>query len=158
MIYLRTQITLYEEDKKEASMRCSLFHGSWDQILERCPPVTPFSLCSHHRIIMKFSEVITIDRSDVHAKGQGQKSKVRVRKVKTLFSRFRTVSPVWFTYGDEMMHKAWCGIGEVPYCFSRSPVKYQGHIGQKIANFDPIWAFPDCGSSLNSPMVIKWCT
>ena len=27
--YLRTQITLYEEDKKEeASMRCSLLHGS----------------------------------------------------------------------------------------------------------------------------------
>ena len=29
--------TLYEEDKKEeASMRCSLLHGSWDQILQRC--------------------------------------------------------------------------------------------------------------------------
>ena len=38
--YLRTQITLYEEDKKEeASMRCSLLHGSWDQILQRCPSV-----------------------------------------------------------------------------------------------------------------------
>ena len=33
-IYLRTQITLFEEDKKEeASMQCSLLHGSWDQIL-----------------------------------------------------------------------------------------------------------------------------
>ena len=38
--YLQTQITLYEEDKKEeASMRCSLLHGSWDQILQRCPSV-----------------------------------------------------------------------------------------------------------------------
>ena len=52
---------------------------------------TMFPSSYHH----EFSEVITIDRSDVHAKGQGQKSKVRVRKVKTLFSRFRTVSPVW---------------------------------------------------------------
>ena len=34
----KTKITLYEEDKKEeASMRCSLLHGSWDQILRRCP-------------------------------------------------------------------------------------------------------------------------
>ena len=44
--------------------------------------VTPFSLCSHHHIIMKFSGVITIDRSDVHAKGQGQSSKVKVTEVK----------------------------------------------------------------------------
>ena len=37
--------------------------------------VTPFSLCSHNRIIMKFSRVGTMDRSDVHAKGQGQWSR-----------------------------------------------------------------------------------
>ena len=38
--YLRTQITLYEEDKKEeASMRYSLLHGSWDKILQRRPSV-----------------------------------------------------------------------------------------------------------------------
>ena len=38
----KTKITLYEEDKKEeASMRCSLLHGSWDQILRRCPSVRP---------------------------------------------------------------------------------------------------------------------
>ena len=33
--------------------------------------VTPFWLCSHHRFIMKLSGVITNDKSDVHAKGQG---------------------------------------------------------------------------------------
>ena len=89
------------------------------------PFVTPFSLCSHHRIIMKFSGVITNDKSDVHAKGQGQRSKVKVTEVKTQLSRitndksdvhakvqgqrskvkvtevkaqlsrFRTVTPVW---------------------------------------------------------------
>ena len=32
-----------------------------------------FSLFSSHRIIMKFSGVITIDRSDVHAKGEGHR-------------------------------------------------------------------------------------
>ena len=59
------------------------------------PSVTPFSRCSHHRIIMKFSEVITNDKSDFHAKGQGQRSKVKVTEVTTQLDRFRTVTPVW---------------------------------------------------------------
>ena len=56
------------------------------------------------------------------------------------------------------MHKAWSSIEEVPYCFSRSSVKFQGHIALKIVEFDPNWAFPDCNSSLNSPMAMKCCT
>ena len=60
-----------------------------------CPSVKPFSLCSHHRIILKFSGVITSDRSDVHAKGQGQRSKVKVTEVMTPLSRFQTVTPIW---------------------------------------------------------------
>ena len=57
--------------------------------------VTPFSPCSHHRIIMKFSGVITMVKSDVHAKGQGQRSKVKVTEVNNQLSRFRTLTPVW---------------------------------------------------------------
>ena len=60
-----------------------------------CLSVTPFSLCFHHRIIMKFSGVITNDKSDVHAKGQGQRSNVKVTEVMAPLSRFRTVTPVW---------------------------------------------------------------
>ena len=52
-------------------------------------------LCSHHRIIMKFSEVVTNDKCDVHAKGQGQRSKVKVTEVTTQLSLFQTVTPVW---------------------------------------------------------------
>ena len=33
------------------------------------------------------------------------------------------------------MHKAWCGMGEVPYSFSRTSVKFQGHTRKK----SPIW-------------------
>ena len=55
-----------------------------------CPSVTPFSLCSRHRIIMKFSGVITHDQGKVHAKGQGHNP----------LNRFRTVTPVW-------IHKWW---------------------------------------------------
>ena len=57
-----------------------------------------------------------------------------------------------------MIHKAWCSLEEVPYCFSRSSVKFQGHTGKKIVDFDPNWVFPDSNSSLNSPMAMKWCT
>ena len=57
-----------------------------------------------------------------------------------------------------MMHRAWSSIVEVPYCFSRSYVKFQGHTALKIVEFDPNWAFPDSNSSLNSPMAMKCCT
>ena len=46
----------------------------------------------------------------------------------------------------------------MPYYFSRSSVKFQGHIALKIVEFDSNWAFPDCNSSLNSPMAMKCCT
>ena len=63
-----------------------------------------------------------------------------------------------FTNGFEMIYKAWSSIEEVPYCFSRSSIKFQDHMGQKIINFDPNWVFLDCSSSLNSLMGLKWCT
>ena len=54
------------------------------------PSVTPFWLCSHHRIITKFSGFIANERSDVHAKGQRSRSQ---RSWPNL-PGFRTVSPV----------------------------------------------------------------
>ena len=65
----------------------------WPRVF-RCstPSCSP---CSHHRIIMKFSGVITMVKSDVHVKGQGQRSKVKVTEVNTQLSRFRTLTPVW---------------------------------------------------------------
>ena len=122
-----------------------------------CLSVTPFWLCFHHRIIMKFSGVITKDRSDVRAKGQGQRSKVKVTEVTTQLNRFRTVTPVWIHNDDGMLLKTWCYLEELPYCFSRSSVKFQGHTGRKIANFDPNWAFSDFNSILNPQMAMKWC-
>ena len=37
-----------------------------------------------------------------------------------------------------MMHKAWCYVGRVPYNFSRSFIKFQGHTGWKINHLNPI--------------------
>ena len=31
----------------------------------------------------------------------------------------------------------------MPYCFPRSSIKFHGHTGQNITDFDPNWAFPD---------------
>ena len=123
------------------------------------PSVTPFSLCSHrdHRIIMKFSGVITNDRSDVLAKCQGQRSNIKVTQAKPQFSHFRIVTPVW-------IHIWWwngahslilLGTGAL---FWRSSVKFQCHTAKKIVDFDPNWAFPDCNSNLISPVAMKWCT
>ena len=64
-----------------------------------------------------------------------------------------------FTNGYEMMHRARSSIVEVPYCFSRSSVKFQGHTALKIVEFDPKWAcWTVSNSSLNSPMAMKCCT
>ena len=62
--------------------------------LSVCLSVTSLSLYSHRRIITKFSGVISSDKGDAHAKGQGQRSKVKVTEVTTQFNRCRTVTPV----------------------------------------------------------------
>ena len=38
-----------------------------------------------------------------------------------------------------MMHKAWCVIEKLPYDFSGSSIKFQGHTGWKIDDMNPIW-------------------
>ena len=63
---------------------------------------------------MKSSGVITNDKSDVHAKGQGQRLKVKVGEVKTQFSRFRTVTPVEFTY-EIILADSYDYYVEIPY-------------------------------------------
>ena len=40
-----------------------------------------------------------------------------------------------------MMHRAWSSIVEVPYCFSRSYVKFQGHTALKIVELTQIGRF-----------------
>ena len=123
-----------------------------------CLAVTPFWLCSHHRIFMTFSGVITTDQGNVHAKGQGQRSKDKFTEVTTQLSRSRTVTPVWIhiwwwndIYSLMLLRKG-------ALLFSRSSVKVQGHTALKIVEFDPDWPFPECNSSSNSPMAIKCCT
>ena len=114
-------------------------------MLSVSPSVTPFSLRSHHRIIMKFLEVITNDQSEVHVKGQGQRSKVKVTEFKTQRNRFRTVwiHIWWWNDAQSLM-----SLRRGALLFSMSSIKFQGRTAKKIVDFDPNWTFPDCNSSL----------
>ena len=106
---------------------------------------------------MKFSGVITNDQSKVHAmvKVRGQRSRSQRSQPNLTVSGLQLKFE--FTFDDEMMHIAWCCLEEVPYCFSRSSVKFQSHTALKIVEFDPNWAFPDSNSSFDTPMATKWC-
>ena len=50
-----------------------------------------------------------------------------------------------------MMHKAWCNLEEVPYNFSRSSIKFQGHTGWKIDDLIRIWVRLQGRSQLTNP-------
>ena len=65
-----------------------------------CPSVCLWHIFHSVPKIMTFSEIITNDISYVHAKGQGQRSKVKVTEFTTQLNRFRTVTPIW-------IHKWW---------------------------------------------------
>ena len=107
---------------------------------------------------MKLSGVNTIDRGDVQANGQGQRSMVKVTEVKTQFSHFLTITPVWIHIWrwNDAQSLMWQRIGAL--LFFKVIHQISGHTGQKITNFDSNWAFLDCNTSLNSLMAMKWCT
>ena len=72
-----------------------IMSGYMDLRRPRVCRVPNVGLVDYVSIIVKFSGVITSDRSDVHAKSQGQRSKAKVTEVTTQLNRFRTVTPVW---------------------------------------------------------------
>ena len=126
--------------------------------LSFCPSVTPFWLWSHHRIIMKFSGVITSDRSDVHAKGRGQRSKVKVTEVTTQLNRFRTVTPVWIHIWRWNDAYSLIMLRSGALLFFKVICQISCHTALKIVEFDPDWAFPGRYCSFNSPMATKCFT
>ena len=46
-----------------------------------------------------------------------------------------------FTDWFEIIRNAWSSIDEVPYCFSRSSIKFQCHTGWKIDDLNAIWVW-----------------
>ena len=64
------------------------------------------------------------------------RSKVRVTEVKTSLSLFRPVTPFWIYiwWWNDTQNLM---LEEVPYCFSRSSIKFQGHTAEKNHRFWP---------------------
>ena len=91
---------------------------------------------------MKFTGLITNDKSYIQAKGQGQRSKVKFTGVKTQCSRFRNVTPVWIHMWqwNDAQRFMWLRRGAL--CFSWSSVKFRGHTTIKI-EFDPNCRLPE---------------
>ena len=123
-----------------------------------CPSVCPSHLFHHVPIIVSswnFQELLpwskVMSMQTVKVRGQRSRSQSSTPNLAVSGLQFE------FTYGNEIMHTAGSSIEEVPYCFSRSSVKFQGHTALKIVEFDPDWAFPDYSSSLNTQMATKWC-
>ena len=116
--------------------------------------LTMFPSCYHHEIFRSYyqwQKWRPCKRSRSEVKGQGHRGH-------DPNFRFRTVTPVWIhiwwwndTYSLMLLRRGALLFFKVIRQISRSH-------GAKIAEFDPDWAFPDCNSSLNSPMATKWCT
>ena len=70
-------------------------------------------------------------RSSVQFQGHRPKKSATL----TLIGRLRTVTPVWIY--QRRRNDAWSSIEDVPYSFSRSSVKFQGHTVKK-SRFWPI--------------------
>ena len=120
-------------------------------------PVTVW-LCSFHRIIMQFSGVIIIDKSDVHAKSQGQKSKMKVREVKQSFPHLGFYGPK----SQFLIHRRLRNFAKSMKWHRRGALfKVIHQISKshrtKNCQFFPNWAFLEGNSSLNSPMILKLC-
>ena len=56
---------------------------------------------------MNFSGVITIDRSDAHANGQGQRSEVKVTKVEIIFAQIWLFPDRDSSLNSQMAVKCW---------------------------------------------------
>ena len=116
--------------------------------------LTMFPSSYHHEIFRSYyqwQKWRPCKRSRSEVKGQGHRGH-------DPNFRFRTVTPVWIhiwwwndTYSLMLLRRGALLFFKVIRQISRSH-------GAKIAEFDPDWAFPDCNSSLNSPMATKWCT
>ena len=93
--------------------------------------VTPFSLWSHRRVIMKSLGVITIGRCDFHAteevKCQGHRGQ---NNCWPDLGVSVPATPVYIHRWVRNDAQSLKGFKEVPCCFSKSSVKFQGHTGQ----------------------------
>ena len=109
---------------------------------------------------------------------QNTRSEVKVESHNGQFTRFRTITLVW-------IHIWWWNDAQSLMLLRRGALLFFKFIpqiaqslkqlrngallfmqdahqmsrshGTNVTDFDPNWVFPDCNSSLNLPMALKWC-
>ena len=86
------------------------------------------SLKQHRRGALLFFKVIRQISSSHRTKNRRFWRKLSVSRLQLKFE---------FTDGFEMVHKAWCSIEKVPYCFWGSSIKFQDQMGKKNHKFSP---------------------
>ena len=95
---------------------------------------------------------------------QGHPSNFKVTRDKrspilSRIERFRTVTPVWIHRELWNDAQSLMGYRRGALLFLKVIHQISRSRGTKtITNFEPNWLFPDCNSSLTSPMDLKWCT
>ena len=133
-------------------------HRSQDPTFPDCNS----SLNSH--MMMKWCTQLDVAQKRCPFVFQGHPSNFKVTRLKRIFD----FDPNW-AFPDcnsrlnSQMATKWCTKLEV--ALKRCRIVFQGHPSNfkvtrllRIVEFDPNLAFPDCNSSLNSPMVTKWCS
>ena len=73
-------------------------------------------------------------------------------------SRFRTVTQVWIHIRRWYDARSLMLLRRGALLFFYVVRQFWRSHGQKILDFDPNWGFPNCNTSLNLPIAMKWCT
>ena len=94
---------------------------------------------------------------------QGHPSNCKVTQdqkmpILTLIECFRTVTPVWNQWWPWNDAQILMQYKRGALLFFKVIRQISRSRGQKIADFGPNCVFPDCNSSLDSRMALKWCT
>ena len=119
-----------------------MFTSDW-----KCSPVTVTYLAIKSDKMDIFHINISIFHINISKNGS-----VHLSACDTFFNNVPVIVTSW-NFRNNYHWQKWC-----PCKRSRLEVKFQGHGGQKIANFDQNWEFSDCNSSLHPLMTTKWCT
>ena len=124
--------------------------------------LSPFPDCNsslNSYMMMKWCKKLDVAKEGCPIVFQCHPSNFKVTQLKNLFftqtGHFRTVTSVWIHH---WLQNDGQSLKRCPILLQDHPSNFKFTRDKKIADFDPNWAFPDCNSSFNTPMVLKWCT
>ena len=120
--------------------------------------VTPVWICiwwwndGHRLMLLRTGALLLFKVIRQISRSRGEKSPVLIG-----IERLRTVTPAWihgwvWNGAQSLKQHRRCAL------LFFKVIRHDATRDKKIADFDRNWGFPDCNSSLISPMDLKWCT